>query len=257
LALLSPADAWAASVVQLTPAIKASFDRAVAAADPSMKGRLANLYAELAMLQIQYDSREEKIRVIHYSNEQALIVVRKQIKEIDAAAVSRLEAQTKSLKERYQPLFDQYSSLNRRISIAKSLKDKTLTSVLQAQGEAMKVLVQLAREEIRGQEARLKTAKELRSQKITIARKILAGIESCQTEIKSEKSVVTALNKRLTADWTGFKSAIRKPSPAIAAESLSSLVSMFRQVAGSKQKILDLEQKVSKIIETTKQQIGV
>ncbi|WP_410513183.1 hypothetical protein PaeBR_01520 [Paenibacillus sp. BR2-3] len=256
LAVLLPAEAFAAAIVQLTPTIKASFDKTVAAADASTKGRLTNLYAELAMLQTQYDSREEKIRVVHYNNEQALIGVRKQIREIDAGEVSQLEAQTKSMKERYQPLFDQYSSLNRRISIARSLKDKTLNSVLQAQGDAMKVMVQLARENIRDKEARLKAAKEIRSKKIAAARKTLAGIENYQIGIKSEKSVVTALNKRLSADWSSFKSAIRKPNPAIASQSLSSLVSMFRQIAASKQKIMELEQKISVVIETTKIQVA-
>ncbi|MDQ0196836.1 hypothetical protein [Paenibacillus wynnii] len=256
IAALSPADAFAASVVQLTPDIKASYDETAAVADSATKARLTNLYAELVMLQTQYDSREERIRVLHYKNEQMLSIVRKQIREIDAGIVSPLEAQTKSTKERYQPLFDQYSSLSRRISIARNLKDKNLNAVLNAQGDAMRVLVQLARQDIRDKEAKLKTAKETRSLKIAAARKTLSSIESSQTEIKSRKSVVTALNKRLSADWSSFKSAIRKHNPMIASQSLSSLVSMLRQIAGSKQTIEGLEQRISVVIERTKAQIS-
>ena len=256
IAVLSPAHTFAASIVHLTPSIKASFDTTAGAADASTKSRLTNLYAELAMLQIQHDNREERIRVLHYKNEQMLILVRQQIKEIDAGVVSPLEAQLKSVKERYQPLFDQYSSLLRRISIARNLKDKNLNAVLKAQGDAMKVLVQLARQDIRDKEARLKAAKETRSLKIASARKTINSIESSQTGIKAEKNVVTALNKRLTADWSSFKSAIRKPNPAIASQSLSSLVSIFRQIASSQQKIEEMEQRIAGVIEKTKAQIG-
>jgi len=253
---LAPAHAFAASIVQLTPSIKASFDETAGTADSSTKSKLANLYSELAMLQTQLDSREERIRVLHYKNEQMLTVIRQQIREIDTNVVSSLEAQTKSSQERYQPLFDQYSSLTRRISIAKNLKDKNLNAVLKAQGDAMKVLVQLARQDIRDKQAKSKAAKETRSLKIAAARKTLSNIESSQTGIKSEKSVVTALNKRLSADWTSFKSSIRKQNPVTASQSLSSLISIFRQIAASEQKIEELEQRVSSVIEKTRVQIG-
>lgn len=253
---LFPTEAFAASTVQLTSSVKASFDGTTAVADPSLKTRMNTLYAELATLQNQHDSREEKIRALHYSNQQSLLVVRQHIKEIDAQAVVQLETQVKTAKERYQPLFDQYSSLNRRISIAKSLKDKTLSKVLQNQGDALKVMVQLARQDIREKDARLKAAKETRSKKIAAARKTLAGIENPQTAIKSQKSAVTALNKRLSADWTSFKAALRKKNPATASQSLSSLVSTTRQIASNKQTIVELEQKISVIISKTEAQLG-
>jgi len=248
--------AFAASFVQFTPSIKTSFDETVGHTDASTRSRLTNLYAELGILQTQRDNRQERIRVLHYKNEQMLIVIRQQIKEIDAGVVSPLEAQTKSTKERYRPLFEQYSSLTHRISIAKNLKDKNLNAVLKAQGDAMKILVQLARQDIRDKEARLKVAKETRSLKIAAARKTLNSIQSHQTGIKSEKAVITALNKRISADWTSFKSAIRKQNTSTTSQSLSSLVSIFRQIAGSEQKIEELEQRVAGVIERTRVQIS-
>ncbi|WP_379128278.1 hypothetical protein [Paenibacillus sp. sgz500958] len=253
---LLPAQSLAASVIQLTPAIKASFDETAATAEPSMKGKLKDLYAELAMLQTQYDHREEMIRTLHADNEQALTIIRRDIREIDKAKVEQLEAQTKSFKDRQQPLFDQYSSLNRRISIAKGLKDKTLNKVLQSQADAMKIMVQLAREDIRSKDTVLKAAKEVRSKKISSARQTLAAIESSQNAIKTEKSVASALNTRLSAEWTGFKSSIRKPNANVAAQSLTSMISILRQIATSKQRIVSLEQKVTSVIEKTRSQMG-
>lgn len=256
LVLISANQAFAASTTELTPSIKAAFDLTAAVADGEARAKLNNLYNDLSGLKLQYDKREEQIRTLHYNNEQALIIIRQQIKEIDVGTVTRLEEEVNGAKKRYQPLFDQYSALSKRISIAKGLKDKTLNAILGAQGDAMKVLVQLARQEIRDKQELLKAAKVTRTKKIADARKTLAGIESPQTSIKSNKSTVTSLNKRLSADWSDFKAAIRKQNPVLTTQSLSSLVSGYRQIASNKQKIIELEQKVSVVITNTKKQIG-
>lgn len=256
LLLGTPTGAFAASTTELTPSVQAAFDLTVATAEGSARVKLNSLYNDLSTLKLQYDQREEQIRILHYNNEQALIVVRQQIKSIDLEAVTRLEASVKSYKQRYQPLFDQYSALNKRISIAKNLKDKTLNTVMRAQGDAMKVLVQLARQEISNKQNQLNAAKKTRTQKMAEARKTLSGIESPQITIKSNKSVITSLNKRVSADWTDFKAAIRKQNLTLTTQSLSSLVSGYRQIATHKQKIIELEQKISTIISNTKRQIS-
>ncbi|MEK5252150.1 hypothetical protein NST74_01615 [Paenibacillus sp. FSL F4-0125] len=256
LLLSSSSGAIAASTTELTPSIKAAFDLTAATAEGSARVKLTALYNDLSTLKLQYDQREEQIRILHYNNEQSLVVVRQQMKEIDLEVVNRLEASVKSCKQRYQPLFDQYSALNKRISIAKTLKDKTLNTVLRAQGDAMKILVQLARQEISDKQNQLNAAKKTRTQKIAEARKTLAGIESPQITIKSNKSVITSLNKRVSADWTDFKAAIRKQNLTLTTQSLSSLVSGYRQIATHKQKIIELEQKVSLVIANTKKQIS-
>lgn len=130
-----------------------------------------------------------------------------------------------------------------------------MNTVLQAQGDAMKVLVQLARKEISDRQNQLNTAKQVRTRKITYARKTLSGIDSPQVSIKSNKSVVTSLNKRISADWSDFKAAIRKQNLTLTTQSLSSLVSGYRQIATHKQKIIELEQKISAVIADTRKQI--
>ncbi|MHA6532197.1 hypothetical protein [Paenibacillus sp. BAC0078] len=245
-----------ASGTELTPSIQAAFELTAAVADSSARANLKSQYSDLAALSAQYDSREEQLRKLHDSNAQSLLVVKEQIKTIDQATVTKLTAVVASTKSRYQPLFDQYSALNNRISLLKGMKDKTLNSVLRTQADAMKILVQLARQDIRDKEAQLKAARDARTKKMAAVRKTLAGIESPQAAIKSQKSVVSALNKRLSADWSGFKTAIRKKNPVLAGPSLSALVSGHRQIAASKQKLIELEQKVAGIIAASAKQIA-
>jgi hypothetical protein len=214
IALATPAGSASASPTVITASVQASFDLTAAAADNAARVRLKSQYSELSLLSAQYDSREVQIRTLHDQNAEALIVVREAIKNIDQASVTKLTAAVSSTKERYQPLFDQYSALNKRISLLKGLKDKTLNSVLKAQAEAMKLLVQLARQEIRDKEALLK------------------------------------------ADWSDFKSAVRKQNSALAGQSLASMVSGYRQIAASKLKIIEYEQKIAAIITATHKQIG-
>ncbi|AIQ50337.1 hypothetical protein [Paenibacillus sp. FSL R7-0331] len=254
--LFASAGRASAAAVVLTPSIQAAFDLTAAAASTQDRARLKSQYSELDGLAAQYDSREEQIRVLHESNAQSLITVRKQITEIDQAAVAKLAAAVTSTKERYQPLFDQYSALNSRIALVKGLKDKTLNAILKTQADAMKITVQFARQDIRDKEAVLKAAKEARTRKIAAARKTLSGIESPQTSIKTQKSAASALNKRITADFSSFKTAIRKQNPALAGQSLTSLVSGYKQIAASKQKIIELEQKVAAVIAATLKQTG-
>lgn len=254
--LFTSAGGASAAAAVLTPSIQAAFELTAAAADSSAGTKLKSQYAELSAQTALYDSREEQIRILHERNAQALIVVRNQIKEIDQAAVTKLTSAVNSAKQRYQPLFDEYSALNSRITLLKGFKDKTLNSVLRTQADAMKIAVQLARQDIRDKEALLKAAKEARTRKIAAARTTLSGIESPQTTIKSQKSVASALNKRITADFGDFKSAIRKQNPALAGQSLTSLLSGYKQIAASKQKIIELEQKVAAVIAATARQIA-
>lgn len=165
LAVLSSAGAVNASGTALTPSIQASFELTAATADDTTRTRLKGYYSDFSVLVAQYDSREAQIRRLHDSNTQALIIVRNQIKEIDQSTVARLSTAVSSTKERYQPLFDQYSALNRRINLLRGLKDKVLKDVLRTQADAMKILVQFAREDIRNKEALLKAAKETRAKR--------------------------------------------------------------------------------------------
>ncbi|MFC3749385.1 hypothetical protein [Paenibacillus sp. GCM10012306] len=253
---LTPITAFGAPAIEFTPSVKAAFDLTTATTEGAVKNKLNGLYGELSVLKLQDDNRESNIRSLHYNNEQSLTAIRQQIKEIDLTAVTRLEGETAKLKQRYQPLFDQYTALNNRIDLAKKLKDKDLNAILRTQADAMKITVQIARQDIRNKETQLRAAKDARSKKTTAVRKTLSGIDSPQSTIKAQKSVVSALNKRLTADWSDFKAAIRKQNASLTSQSLSSMASQYRQLAEAKQKIIESEQKVAAVIATAKTQLA-
>lgn len=120
IALATLAGSASASPTVITASIQASFDLTAAAADSTIRVRLKSQYSELTLLSAQYDSREIQIRALHDQNAESLIVVREAIKNIDQASVARLTAAVSSAKERYQPLFDQYSALNKRISCSRA-----------------------------------------------------------------------------------------------------------------------------------------
>ncbi|MFF2019617.1 hypothetical protein [Paenibacillus sp. NPDC058177] len=253
---LLPATAFGAPAIEFTPSVKTAFDLTTAKAEGSARTKMNSLYSELSVLKLQDDNRESHIRSLHYNNEQSLAAIRQQIKEIDLTTVSRLEGEAAKLKQRYQPLFDQYSALNNRIALAKKLKDKDLNAVLKTQADVMKIAVQIARQDIRTKETQLRAAKDARTKKTAAVRKTLSGIDNPQLTIKAQKSVVSALNKRLTADWSDFKAAIRKQNASLTSQSLSSMASQYRQLADAKQKIIESEQKVAAVIATAKTQLA-
>ncbi|WP_340020925.1 hypothetical protein MHI24_18110 [Paenibacillus sp. FSL K6-1096] len=248
LVLVPLAGQAAASATVITSSVEASFGLTAATADSAGRAKLNGLFSELKLLSGQYDRREAEIRSLHDQNTAALKTAKEAVKNIDLAAITRQSAAVTSAKARYQPLFDQYSALNKRISLLKGLKDKTLNSVLRAQSEAMKLLVQAARQDIRDKEALLKATKATRTRKVAAVRKTLAGMDSLQSRIKSQRSAAAALNKRLTADWSDFKAAIRKKNSSLAGQSLSSAVSGYRQIAACKLKIIEHEQAVAGVI---------
>ncbi|WP_150272496.1 hypothetical protein [Paenibacillus tepidiphilus] len=257
IAAVGAVETASASAADLTPSVQAAFDLTAAVADSSARTKLRSLYQELSVLDAQYDAREETIRNLHGSNTQALIAVRARIKEIGQAEVARASATVENARKRYQPLFDQYAALNKQISLLKGLKDKSLNAVLRTQADAMKLLVQAARQDIRDKEAQLKDVKQRRADKVAAARKTLAAIDSPQAAIKTQKSAASALSKRLSADFSDFKAATRKKNPQLTLQSLSSLVSGYKQIAANKQKIVELEQKIAGIIAATSKQIAV
>lgn len=256
LALTALTGSAAASATVITSSVEAAFDLTAATADSTDRARLKGLFSELSGLSAQYDSREVQLRTLHDRNTEALKAAKEAVKNIDLAVISRLSAAVTSTKSRYQPLFDQYSALNKRISLLKGLKDKTLNAVLKAQSAAMKLVVQAARQDIRDKEALLKAAKDTRTRKMAAVRKTLAGIDSLQSRIKSQKSTASALNKRLTADWSDFRAAIRKQNSALAGQSLASAVSGYKQMAACKLKMVEHEQAIAGVIAAALKQAG-
>lgn len=258
-ALLLTTTLWSSSVsaatLQFTDAVKASLTKTAEVAGGAKQTKLMKQYDDLASLQKQASDWDSKTSTLHYSNEALLSSLRKKIKDIDADKIIKLENQVKQTKAKYQPLFNTYSSLTKQATAAKSLKDKTLYKVLRAEADALKITVDLARQDIRAKETTLKTAKSDRSKKAAQVRSILAEIDPFTTKIKSERSLQSTPNKNISTEWLNFKGAAKKGDADRSGDSLARLLTLSGQVTTYKQNMYNLEVKISTVLGRAKLQL--
>ncbi|MFC5469318.1 hypothetical protein ACFPPD_11350 [Cohnella suwonensis] len=252
LAAAVPAPFASAAAVELTAPIKAAFDATVKAADAGNAAKLTRLYADLAALLAQDVALEARIKTAHFANEEAIGAARKRIRDIDADKLAKLDAQVKQAKERYRPLFDAYAGLNKQITAARLLKNKTLNSLLRTQADAMKLPVQLAREDIRAKTEAHQDAKATAARKIKSARDWLSAVEPLQTQIKAHRSAAGLPRSSRSPAWTNFKHASKKSEVRGTLDSLGMLTTLSRQIVERQQKILALEGKIAEIVAETK-----
>jgi hypothetical protein len=251
----APAAIVSAATVELTVPIKSAFDATAAAADSQTAAKLNLLYRDLGALLAQDRDSEVKIKALHYRNEEQLIALRKQIQVIDADKLNKLETQVKHTRERYKPLFAMYTSLNQQITVARSMKNKTLNAVLRTQADAMKLAVQFARQDIKSDESALQTAKAATARKIQAARETLSAIDPLKVQVKAQRNAASLPRASLSPVWTNFKHAIKKIETKSTLDSLATLVMLSRQIAEQQQKIYALEVKITDILVKTKAQI--
>jgi hypothetical protein len=251
----APAAIVSAATVELTVPIKSAFDATAAAADSQTAAKLNLLYRDLGALLAQDRNSEVKIKALHYRNEEQLIALRKQIQVIDADKLNKLETQVKQTRERYKPLFAMYTSLNQQITVARSMKNKTLNAVLRTQADAMKLAVQFARQDIKSDESALQTAKAATARKIQAARETLSAIDPLKVQVKAQRNAASLPRASLSPVWTNFKHAIKKIETKSTLDSLATLVMLSRQIAEQQQKIYALEVKITDILVKTKAQI--
>jgi hypothetical protein len=182
-------------------------------------------------------------------------VLRKQIRAIDADKLNNVETQVKQTRERYKPLFAMYTSLNQQITVARSMKNKTLNAVLHTQADAIKLTVQFAREDIKSKEAVLQATKAATARKIQAARDSLAAIDPLKVQVKAQRNAASLPRASLSPVWTNFKYAIKKSEAKSTLDSLATLVILSRQIVEQQQKIYALEVKITDILVKTKAQI--
>jgi hypothetical protein len=246
----------AAAAVEVTPTVRAAFDKTVTGADDKQKDELVRLYNRFLLLQQQEATREEQIKQLHYRNQEQLSVLRKQMSGIDAERISRLEAALKQTRDRHQPLFDQYQSLNRQITIASKLKNKDVTSFLRSQAAILKTAASVARQDIRLKESAVAQAKDERNKKLKRIRSTLSDMDPILIRIRAEQSSEGVYKKRVTAEWKYFAAVVKKADARGASASLGSLVSFAEKAGERGRKRHDLEQSISAIIAKAKQQLA-
>ncbi|NOU92618.1 hypothetical protein GC093_05155 [Paenibacillus sp. LMG 31456] len=245
----------AAAPINFTTSIKSSLDKTIAAAESSQADKINSLYDELLMLQKQSQDLDVEIKALHTRNQETSASLSKEIQQIDADNLDKLESEVTQTREQYKALFSHYSSLNKQIEAARMLKNKDLNSMLRFQVNILKIPVQLARINISTKENEWRAAKDLAAKKKKEIRGSLEDIAPVNLEIKSKRSSIKTIETDVTPVWNTFKQAAKKSEPLSVLDTLASLISLTHQINEEKQAILNLENKIGDILSIAKAQM--
>lgn len=245
-----------ASHLEFTDSIHSAWSKTAEQAQGTAHQQLISKYEQLQASQKEISDLEDKAAAKHYENEGHAAVVRKNISGIQGEKIRSLEDQVKSVKSRHQPLFDTYSTLSRQVTAANRLKDKSLYKVLRRQADAMKIVVGLARQEIKDKEELLKSAKSQRTDISAKVRSTLADIDPIKSKIKAEKSAASSLDKQVSTEWKNFKAAIRKSEVDRTADTLSRLCTLSSEIVKHKQSIYNFELRIEGVIKKASSQLS-
>lgn len=256
LALVNPT-ATAAASFEFSATAKTAFDKMKEAADKETAAKLTSQYAELQTLQKQTVEWDARIEKLHYQNEEAVLSTRTRIKELDAEKLRELEAAVAQAKKKYEPLFNLYDSLNQQLRIANSFRNKLMIRVLKPQVETAKAAVRLAKLDIRGKEAALKTAKANTAKTIKKLRELLSDIDPVKVKIKASKSSISLTKKQFTTEASILNRVVKKGNTTATLSSFTRMLAYMKQINGHKQKIYDYEQQTVSIIAEVDAQLAV
>lgn len=247
--------AASAASYELSATAKKSFDNMAEAAGGTLRKQLAKQYDDFLALQRQERSREAEIKELGKANDESLKAVRERIKQIDAAKIEPLKRQLDAAKEKYKPLLEQYTAVNKQISAAKPLKLKELNALLKLQADSLKIPVQLAKQDIKLKENALKAAKDSASAKQKKIRDTLAQIESHEQTIKAEKSAAAGIKKSLDADWKTFSPLVKQGDARSSSDKLAAMLNRLEQMVRHKTNTVNAEKKIAAIIAKAKEQL--
>ncbi|WP_248929586.1 hypothetical protein [Paenibacillus hamazuiensis] len=247
LATAVPAAALAAPI-EIAASTKSALDKTVAQANQSQADRISSLYEELLALQKEQKDWDEKIKSLHAANQDNLSALGKQIKQIDAGELDRLESVVANTRKQYEPLLSRYTTLNKQLEAARNLKSKDLSGLLRIQISLLKVPVQLARADIKAKETSLRTAKAGASQKMKDIRGLLEDRDPLNEQIKTVKSAIKSTESEVSPVLSAFKQAVKKGDVSAISDSLTTLVSLSRQINEKKQAIYNLESRISAVL---------
>lgn len=252
--LASPSPGWAA-YMELSAAAAKALDATANRAGRATADRIGALYGDFLASQKEERGWDARIKTLHSANAGAESALRRDIWNIDASKLQRIGLQLKQTKERYQPLFERYTTLNKQIAAARALKSKELNSLLGLQAEMMKSAVQSARQDVRTKEEALRAAKAEANRKMKELRGSLAGVDLLEANIKTLKQETAKANKHITPAWKSLNEYAKKGDASGAVASLSTLLTLIRQIGGHKQEIHRLEGRIDDLIRNVKHRL--
>lgn len=244
-----------AASVEMSSTVKAGFDKIVASADSSLASRLTATYQDLTTLQGQNEEWDQNNAKIHTENADRLSQFGKEMEQLDAEKRQKLEQQYKQAKEKYAPLFDSYSALNKQIMIARFFRSKEVNAALRAQADAMKIPLDLARRDSKAKLDAWNAAKSSAANTVKRVRQTIDETKPLQDQIKAKKKSITALNGQFTEAWKLFSPAVKKGDASAAMAALNGAVSSARQRNDEKEAIYALEVGIRDILQRAKSQL--
>jgi hypothetical protein len=240
LLLSAPSPAAAASLA-VSPAAKAAFDRTAAAAASTAASKLNAQYRDYVSLTSQLEERSLRAAEVHLRNGQDASAIRKAITAVDTDPVAKQEAAVQKARSAYEPLYTAYTALTHQASAASKYGSKELAMLIRMQADTLKAAVQLARQQIRIQEDKLKAVRAERTRKINALRKTLSGMDEVTLSIRSRQSAAKVPESAAAAALKDFAAAARKNDASVVAKSLEAMTSYGKQLLAHKQAIVDLE----------------
>lgn len=226
--------AAAAASFEFTPTAKKAFDKMLAGATASVSASLKKQHAELQTLQRQDAEWDGKINALRYQNEEKENKLRKAIREIDAAKIKALESASAALKKQHEPLLKLYDSQKTQLALARSFKNKELTSFLNMQVEITKAAVQAAKKKQSAKDAELKKAKADANAKMKLIRDMLEANEATETRIKAAKASAGTYKSLFATESKVLGSAVRSGDTTATTASFIRMIAYQRQIIAQK-----------------------
>jgi hypothetical protein len=244
-----------AASVEMAPTVKASFDKMAASADRSVASRLTSAYQDVLTLDERNRGWDQNVAAVHSENADRLSALSEQLKHLDADKRQQLEEDYRQAKQRYQPLFDTYKALNKQVAFARLFKSKEASVALRAQADAMKMPLDLARQEIKTKLDAWNGAKKSTADTVKRVRATIAETKPLQDQIKAKKKSITSMNQRFSEVWKSFSPAARKGDAAAALHALTGAVSAAQQRNDLKEGVYALEIGIRDILQRAKNQL--
>lgn len=245
-----------AASYELSATAKKSFDRMSEAAGGSLRTRLVGQYAEWLELQERIRKSESDQKTMRQRNAESLKAVRERIRRIDESKIAPLARAVSETKERYKPLLDRYTEINKQIEAARPLHNKELNAMLRLQAESLKAAVQLARQDIKAKEAALQKAKDTQKAKQNKVNETLKAIGEHEQASKTAKSAASEIKKSLDADWKTFTPLVKEGAALAAADKLTAMLTRLERMARHKAAMVDAEKSIAAIIDKANKQLS-
>ncbi len=242
----------------LTVTQKKNFEQTMSEADAQTKSKLKKQYGDFEALMNASKDWDRKTASLHSQNTVKENALRKQIRKIDEAKLAKLKADAEQTEARYRKLFDCYKAVNSQLNTVRKLKNKTLTSLYQTQADALKVSVRFAKQDIQSKEDAYQTAKKSANAKMKKIRDSLSAIDPLEVQIRAAKNALKAPKDSRWSTWKSFTSSLTKTNrnAKTAANLLTSVNALTRQIVDSQQKIYNLENKIAEIIRKAESQLA-